>query len=333
MTPTRIPLSALVVSALLVLTTACSGTPSQLPSPSSASQPVAASASASPPAAPPATASTTPSGSLAASPAATPAVVLAVGDIAACGIETDERVAEIVAAEEGTLLTLGDHAYDNATAEEFEECYDPAWGEFRERTRPTIGNHEYHTDRGAPYWEYFGDAAGTPGEGWYSFDLGGWHIVALNSVCEVVDCDADSPQGEWLAQDLAESDASCTLAFWHFPRYSSGPEGGTSAMAELWEMLDREGAEVVLSGHAHIYERLVPLDGGGYDDPDGIRQFIVGTGGRSLYQFGDIEPASAARTNEVYGVLKLTLHPESYDWEFLPVGETDFSDSGSAECS
>ena len=259
--------------------------------------------------------------------------MLAAGDIASCEVDTDERTGEILGGLEGTVLTLGDHAYPDGTAAEFAECYEPSWGRFLDRTRPVLGNHDYHTDLAAPYFAYFGAAAGTSGEGWYSFDLGEWHVVALNSNCELVGCSADSPQGRWLAADLAESGARCTLAFWHHPRFSSGPDGDIPKMAELWRILYEAGADVVLSGHAHQYERLAPMDPSGVVDPErGVRQFVVGTGGRSLYAFGPVNPASEVRSNASFGVLKLTLRPDGYDWEFLPVDAGGFTDSGSAGC-
>lgn len=272
------------------------------------------------------------------SPSATPSptappVVLAAGDLAICQASTDDATAELVTGLDGTVLTLGDHAYANGTAVEFAECYAPTWGRFLDRTRPVLGNHDYHTDLGAPYFAYFGAAAGTPGEGWYSFDLGAWHLVALNSNCELVGCSRDSAQGQWLAADLAARPTHCTLAFMHHPRWSSGPEGDQAKVAELWTILVEGGADVVLSGHAHVYERLAPVDEAGMVDTErGVRQFVVGTGGRSLYGFGPINPASEVRANTSYGVLKLVLHEDRYDWEFLPTDAGGFTDSGSGTC-
>jgi acid phosphatase type 7 len=259
--------------------------------------------------------------------------VLAAGDLAACDVTTDDAVADLVASLDGTVLTLGDHAYPNGTAAEFDSCYGPSWGRVRDRTRPVLGNHDYHTDLAAPYFDYFGPAAGTRGEGWYSFDVGAWHLVALNSNCELVGCSRDSRQGAWLAADLQAHRARCTLAFLHHPRWSSGPEGDQPKVGELWALLHEGGADVVVSGHAHVYERLAPMDADGAVDLEGgVRQFVVGTGGGSLYGFGAVHPASEVRSNTSYGVLQLTLRPDGYDWEFLPTDAGGFTDAGSAEC-
>ena len=279
------------------------------------------------------TARPTASASPSPSPSPSPPVVLAAGDLAACDLTTDDAVADLVASLEGTVLTLGDHAYPNGSAAEFANCYAPSWGRVLDRTRPVLGNHDYHTDLAAPYFAYFGAEAGTPGEGWYSFDLGEWHLVALNSNCELVGCSRDSPQGEWLANDLAANPTRCTLAFMHHPRWSSGPEGDQAKVAELWAVLVEGGVDVVLSGHAHVYERLAPVDSAGAVNADaGTRQFVVGTGGRSLYGFGPINPASEVRSNASYGVLKLVLHDDAYDWEFLPADDGGFTDSESSAC-
>lgn len=280
----------------------------------------------------PATASGRPTPSPSAGP--TPAVVIAAGDIADCGLDGDERTAAIVEPMDGTVLTLGDHAYPDGTAAQFAECYDPSWGRFAERTRPALGNHDYHTDAAAPYFAYFGAAAGTLGEGWYSFDLGEWHIVALNSNCQLVGCTADSPQGRWLADDLAGTSARCALAYMHHPRWSTSTYGDQGQLAPLWSLLHDAGADVVLSGHAHVYERFAPVDANGAADLEqGTRQFVVGTGGRSLYQFGEARPTLESRSNASFGVLRLTLHADSYEWEFIPVDDGAFTDAGSAECS
>jgi hypothetical protein len=263
--------------------------------------------------------------------------VVAAGDLATCEANTDDLTAALAAAlvaeHDATLITLGDHAYPDGTESEFAQCYGPSWGQLLSSTRPTLGNHDYHTALGAPYFSYFGDAAGPPGEGWYSFDLGDWHVVSLNSNCELVGCSVDSPQGQWLQADLAASARACTLAFFHHPRWSSGPEGDQAKVAELWRLLVEGGADVAVSGHAHQYERLAPMDAaGGVDAEGGVRQFVAGTGGRSLYGFGPINPASEVRSNASYGVLKLVLRPDGYDWEFVPMDAGGFTDAGSGAC-
>ena len=266
-------------------------------------------------------------------------VIVAAGDIADCPSDGDEATARLVVGMEGTVLTLGDNAYEDGTAQDFSECYEPTWGQFKERTRPTPGNHEYETEGARAYFDYFGDAAGHPDEGYYSYDLGSWHIVALNSNCgvgEEIRCGPGSAQTEWLKEDLAANydEGQCTLAYMHHPRFSSGVKhGGTSTMEPMWEALYEAGAEVVLSAHEHNYERFVPQDPEGRADPQrGIRQFVVGTGGRSNYQISRPIANTEVFNDDAYGVLKLTLSPKSYGWRLIPVEGEIFGDSGSAPC-
>jgi hypothetical protein len=274
-------------------------------------------------------------GALAAGPAgAADPVVLAAGDIASCGSEGDEATAQLLAQHEGSILLLGDIAYPDGSAEDFEECFEPSWGPHKERMFPAPGNHEYHTEDADGYFDYFGARAGDRDEGWYSFELGEWHVVALNSNCEEIGgCDADSPQAEWLAQDLAANPSTCTLAFWHHPRFSSSEKHGSDDEYEdLWEILDAHDADVVLVGHDHGYERFAPQDADGNGSAEGVREFVVGTGGAERYDQGSAEPNSEKRADDSWGVLKLTLRPAGYDWEFLPVAGHDLDDSGSASC-
>lgn len=190
------------------------------------------------------------------------AVLIAVGDIADCGTRADEATALLVRDMAGTIATLGDHVYDNGSKQEFADCYHPTWGRVKARTRPAPGNHDYGTRGGQGYFGYFGGAAGDRGRGYYSYGLGGWHIVVLNSNCtEVRGCGRDSPQGRWLRKDLAAHPTTCTLAYWHHPLFSSGTEhGGDDAMKPAWEALYDAGVDVVLSGHEHNYERFAPQD-------------------------------------------------------------------------
>jgi 3',5'-cyclic AMP phosphodiesterase CpdA len=194
-------------------------------------------------------------------PRATPARVLAAGDVADCRSPGDEATAAVLDRHGGTVLVLGDAVYESGSHQEFAECYQPTWGRHLHRTRAVPGNHEYHTPGAAGFFDYFGAAAGAPGSGWFSFDLGAWHVVGLNSNCKVVSCAAGSAQHRWLVADLAASGAACTLAFMHHPRFSSGPHGGTTAVAPLFTALHAAGADVVLAGHDHHYERTHPVDG------------------------------------------------------------------------
>lgn len=267
-------------------------------------------------------------------PAPGTAVVLAVGDIGNCDGDDDEAVADVVGTLDGPVLLLGDIAYPSGTSEQFARCFDPAWGRFRARLRPAPGNHEYGTAAAAGYFDYFGAAAGERGKGWHSFDVGPWHVVALNSNCAAVGgCGAGSEQERWLRADLAESAARCTLAYWHHPRFSSGSVHGSDPVTgDLWRALADGGADVVLAGHEHSYERLAPLDsGGGVDTERGIRSFVVGTGGRSHYGFGVPRVGSEVRNGSTFGVLELALSDDGYRWRFVPAGGT-FTDEGEGRC-
>ncbi len=263
-----------------------------------------------------------------AAPASDP-VVLAAGDIAVCSMNADEATARLVSSIPGTILTLGDEAYPSGSPADFANCYAPTWGKLKARTRPVPGNHEYATPGAQGYFEYFGAAAAPP-NGYYSFDLGAWHLIALNGDIRVA---AGSAQEKWLRADLAAHPTRCALAYWHEPRFSSGPHGSDAKFQPLWQALYEAGAEIVLAGHDHDYERFAPQAPDGTADPArGIRQFVVGTGGASLYPIVVPQPNSEARNNNTWGVLKLTLHPDRYDWEFVPAAGKMYTDSGSAAC-
>ncbi len=261
-------------------------------------------------------------------------VLVGAGDIASCAGTGDEATAALLDAIPGTVFTTGDNAYDHGSSLEFERCYEPSWGRHRARTRPAPGNHDYHTPRAAGYFSYFGEVAGPPERGYYSYDLGTWHIVVLNSNCAAVGgCGPGSPQERWLRADLAAHPAACTLAYWHHPRFSSGPHGGTSTVQALWQALYEAGAEIVINGHDHLYERFAPQTPDGRPDEErGIRQFIVGTGGAGLYAVRRRAPNSEVVNTSTFGVLKLTLYPDRYEWEFIPVPGGTFVDHGSAAC-
>jgi acid phosphatase type 7 len=266
-------------------------------------------------------------------------VFVGAGDIASCASSGDEATANLLDGIPGTVYTLGDNAYDSGTSAEFANCYNPSWGRHIARTKPSVGNHEYQTAGASGYYNYFGDAASPtePGcrvncKGYYSYNLGAWHIIALNSMCENVGgCGPSSPMVTWLKGDLAANPSSCTLAYWHHPVFSSGSaHGNNPKMIPSWDALYAAGADVVLSGHDHDYERFAPQTSSGVADPErGIREFVVGTGGRSLRAFGTIRANSEVRNSDTYGVLKLTLHASSYEWQFVPEAGKTFSDSSS----
>ena len=256
------------------------------------------------------------------------------GDIAACGSTGDEATAALIDGIAGTVYTTGDNAYETGTASEFANCYEPSWGRFKARTRPSVGNHEYGTPNASGYFGYFGPAAGDPTKGYYSYDLGQWHIVVLNSNCsEIGGCGVGSPQETWLRQDLAANTDSCTLGIWHEPRFSSGVGGGATFMVPLLQALYDDGAEIILNGHMHFYERFAPQTPAGVANAiTGIRQFTVGTGGKSLAGFATIAANSEIRDNQTFGVLRLTLHAAGYTWQFVPIAGKTFTDTGSGFC-
>jgi len=258
-------------------------------------------------------------------------VIVGAGDIAKCAHQGDEATAKLLDNIGGTVITLGDNVYENGTATEFANCYGPSWGRHKDRTRPAAGNHEYNTPDAAGYFGYFGARAGEPSKGYYSYNKGSWHIVVLNSNCWEVSCAEGSAQERWLEADLAASPSKCTLAYFHYPRFSSS--GNQPSVAPFWKDLYEAGAEVVLNGHAHNYERFAPQRPDGTLDGDrGIREFVVGTGGAHHHSFGTIKPNSQVRNATAYGVLKLTLHSGSYEWKFKPVAGKTFTDSGTKVC-
>lgn len=260
--------------------------------------------------------------------------LIAAGDIAVCGEDGAERTARLVDGIEGTVAVLGDNAYDHGTVNEYMNCYDASWGRHKWRTRPAVGNHEYASAGAGPYFGYFCGAAGEPSKGYYSYELGSWHVVVLNSNCGDVagGCAAGSEQHEWLKKDLAEHPTKCTAAYWHHPRFSSGEHGNANDMDTMWRTLYDAGAEVVLTGHDHDYERFAPLDAAGNaDEARGMREFVVGTGGHDSRKFGDIKPHSLVRQSGPLGVLHLSLHESSFDWRFLR-DDGRATDSGHAEC-
>jgi hypothetical protein len=253
-------------------------------------------------------------------------LLLAVGDIASCGGTNDEDVAWLAAHLPGTIAMIGDIAYPDGSASDFAGCFDPAWAPLLPRIRPVPGNHEYQTTDATGYFSEFGASAATPGEGWYSYELGSWHVVALNSNCEFVGgCGDGSPQLAWLQADLRAHPSTCTLAYWHHPRYSTGLHGDAAETAPLWHALAAADADLVLAGHDHDYERVAPIDG--------ILSFVVGTGGRSLYPFDHpAGPQTEVRADDSYGLLMLTLHRAGYDWRFVPAIGSTLVDAGVGEC-
>ena len=263
------------------------------------------------------------------------AVVLAAGDIARCPSSGDEATGRLLGRTSGKILTLGDNAYQRGSASEYARCYDPSWGRFEARTKPSPGNHEYYTPGAAGYFEYFGTAAGDPAEGYYSYDLGDWHMVALNSNCEEIGgCSGEGAQVRWLRQDLAKNQRKCTLAYFHHPLFTAGRYSpGIPKVKPLWEALHAAGADVVLNGHDHNYQRFAPQDPEGAADPErGIREFVVGTGGADNYPISRPTANVQAYNDDTFGVLKLDLHADGYEWEYVPAGDATFTDSGSTSC-
>jgi hypothetical protein len=266
--------------------------------------------------------------------------LLGAGDIADCGnISGAEATAKLIEKIPGTVFAAGDLAYERGTDAEFRNCYDPTWGRFKDRTRPAPGNHEYNGSSALGYFRYWGGQAGDPRKGYYSYDLGSWHVVVLNTNCEIPSlggCGEGSPEETWLREDLAAHASSCIIAYGHHALFSSGIFTKHSRHAELlpfWRDLYAAHADLALAGHEHSYERFAPQDPqGNLDQEHGMRQITVGTGGRSHTLLGLAQANSEVRNDDTYGVLKLTLSPGRYKWEFLPEPDRAFRDSGEGTC-
>jgi hypothetical protein len=260
------------------------------------------------------------------------AVLAGAGDIAACGSSTPFATAALLATINGTVFTAGDNAYPDGTAADF-ACFDQSWGQFKTGMLPTLGNHEYNTPGAAGYFSYFGAAAGPTGLGYRATALGSWRVYQLNSECGAsprVDCSAEAA---WLRADLAANPTGCVVAIWHQPRFNSGDHGDNTNVAPLWQALYDAGAEIVINGHAHDYERFAPMDSAGIADPSrGIREFIVGTGGVGETTTYTAHANSVVFNGSTFGVLKLTLRNGGYDWQFIPIAGQTFTDSGSGTC-
>jgi hypothetical protein len=277
-------------------------------------------------------------------PATPGATLVGAGDIAQCGsggalvtkAQATAKLLDAIPRDPSTVVfNTGDNVYESGSASEYANCYNPTWGRHKDRTRPVPGNHEYNTPGGSGYYGYFGAAAGPAGQGWYSYNLGAWHVVVLNSNCVAVGGCADgSPQMNWLKADLAASQAACTVAMWHHPRFNSGAShGNTVEVQPLWDTLYQNGAELILNGHEHVYERFAPQTPNQQaDSAFGIRQFTLGTGGAGIYSFKSAAQPNSERRGTPNGVLKLTLRADGYDWNFIPVEGQSFSDTGSGAC-
>jgi acid phosphatase type 7 len=259
-------------------------------------------------------------------------VFVGAGDIASCTSTGDEKTADLIDRIDGLVFALGDVSQSVGTEKAYLDCYEPAWGRFKSRTRPTPGNHDYQQAGNNPfYYDYFGENAGPKNVGWYSFNYGTWHVVVLNSMLPAW---KGTDQANWLQADLAANPAACILAYWHHPVFHSGAGGLTGRMNYPFKLLYEAGASLVLSGDAHHYERFAPMNPSKQIEPArGIRQFVVGTGGASHTRFGGQWRATEVRNNDTFGVLKLTLNPGSYDWQFVPIEGGTFTDSGSAACA
>ena len=335
----QLGLVAIAFVATLILLVGLSGVISRGPGGSSASAPARPSAGGSSAigGSPPIGSGTASGGASArrsSGPGGSDPVLVGAGDIAMCDRQDDEATAALLDRIDGTVFTAGDNAYENGSPDQYRDCYGPSWGRHLARTRPAPGNHDWETKDLGGYLGYYGDTVRTDASSWYSYDLGTWHVIVLDSECgRVGGCDRGSRQGTWLAADLSASKAQCTMAIWHVPRWSSGSEHGNDPeMGDFWTMLYDAGADVVVNGHDHDYERFAPQDPSGREDRvRGIREFVVGTGGAELRDFRRTTPNSELRSALDHGVISFTLRDGSYDWRFV-AATTDFSDSGTANC-
>jgi hypothetical protein len=254
-------------------------------------------------------------------------VVAAVGDIGLCGSEGVAKTAQIVRGIDGQVLLAGDIGYPQGTMANYLQCFEPEWGEFRRRWRPAPGNHEYETSGAAGYFQYFGLATGTGARSYYGFRAGDWLVLMLDSN---IPAGIGSPQYDFVRSELLANTSPCTMAVWHHPLFSSGPNGPNAFMREMWSLLYERDADVIVTGHDHLYERFGKQDPDGRSDIRGLRQFIVGTGGAQLYDFMRITPNSQVRIKS-HGVLRLTLSPNSYEWAFIDTTGA-IADSGVDGC-
>ncbi|WP_220699306.1 DUF7594 domain-containing protein [Nocardioides cavernaquae] len=258
-------------------------------------------------------------------------IFVGAGDIASTG-SGDNATANLIAAmpSSATVFAAGDNAYPDGTLSNYNTNYHPSWGQFKARTIPAPGNHEYHTSGASGYFDYFGALAGPNRNGWFSKDIGNWHVISLNSEVNMA---AGSPQETWLRQDLAANSKPCTIAMWHSPLFTSGSHGPDSSVRPLYQALYDHNADVVVTGHNHNYERFAPMNpSGAVDNTRGIRHFVNGAGGSSHYNFTSVAANSQARNADTYGVLKFTLHANSYDWQFVPESGKTWTDSGTTAC-
>ena len=269
------------------------------------------------------------------------ATLVGAGDVASCSQTNDRATARLLGNIRGTVFTLGDNVYPYGSTANFRNCYDPTWGKYKKRTKPSLGNHEYYdenfnmTTAAGPYFDYFGRRAGARGKGYYSYDRGAWHIVALNSNCDKAGgCGRRSPQGRWLRRDLRSNPSRCTMAYWHRPLYSTGTNVAGTDVKPFWNILQDRDADLIVNGHAHRYERFAPMPPNGGRSENGIRQIVAGTGGAGG---GDeISPEDAPNLQRVkvgtFGVLKLSLRSDSYTWKFVRASGEEFTDSGTTGC-
>jgi len=260
------------------------------------------------------------------------AVLIGAGDVGVCGSHGAAATGRLLEGTPGTIFAAGDLAYTDGTADQFQKCYDPAWGPLKQRTRPAPGNHEYGSPGAAPYFAYFGANAGAPGLGYYGYRKGTWLVFSLNSNMEGA---GGLSQVAWLRSELQRETPVCSVAYFHHPRFSSGPHGllpHAPVVGELWHELYVAGVDIIISAHEHLYERFAPqAPDGRLDLQNGVRQFVVGTGGAPLSQ-----PVRRIANSEAvlssFGVLRLTLDPQSYRWEFLAAESGGVLDSGAGLC-
>ena len=259
--------------------------------------------------------------------------LMGAGDVGVCGSDAPLATGRLLDHLSGTIFVAGDVAYEGGTAEQFQKCYEPAWGRHKARTRPAPGNHDYNSPGAAPYFAYFGASAGPPGLGYYRYTSGNWQVYSLNS--NIAGSQA-AVEVQWLRSEIASQPSVCSLAYFHHPRFSSGPHGQMApvpVVRDLWYELYNSGVDVAISGHEHLYERFAPQTADGVADPDyGIRQFVVGTGGADLLPFGAPRPNSQVRRNDTWGVLVLTLHPTSYEWRFVSHDGVVLDQGGPVAC-